>query len=125
MPDRHARRRAGAYRHRAHQLTEKAAKEWQEDRRRHLLELATQYQRAADTLASPAPATALKTELRLESSRVVVDQAGARQQCDLGHIGVGEMPAMPAWRRPVAETSSADIGGYRKDRPVLHALTSL
>jgi|RhiMetdeSRZDD1v2_1073273.scaffolds.fasta_scaffold473642_3 hypothetical protein len=54
MADRHAHRRAGAYRHRAHQLTDTAAREPHEDRRRHLLELAAQYQRAADALAAPS-----------------------------------------------------------------------
>ena len=54
MADRHAHRRAGAYRHRAHQLTDTAAREPHEDRRRHMLELAAQYQRAADTLAASA-----------------------------------------------------------------------
>ena len=55
MPDL-APRRAGAYRHRAHQLTETAAREPHEDRRRHMLELAAQYQRPADTLAPPTRA---------------------------------------------------------------------
>jgi len=53
MPDL-APRRAGAYRQRAHQLRETAARETHEDRRRHMLELAAQYQRAADTLAASA-----------------------------------------------------------------------
>jgi len=44
-------RRAGAYRYRANQLREIAAREPHEDRRRHMLELAAQYQRAADGLA--------------------------------------------------------------------------
>jgi hypothetical protein len=48
-------RRAGAFRHRAHQLTEQATREWREDRRRHLLELAATYQRTADALAPPPP----------------------------------------------------------------------
>jgi hypothetical protein len=53
MPDL-APRRAGAYRHRAHQLTETAARELRDEgRRRHLLELAAQYQRAADAMAPP------------------------------------------------------------------------
>jgi hypothetical protein len=51
-----ASRRAGAFRHRAHQLTEAASHEWRdEERRRHLLELAAQYQRAADTLFPREP----------------------------------------------------------------------
>jgi hypothetical protein len=48
-------RRAGAFRHRAHQLTEQATREWREDRRRHLLELAATYQRTAGALAPPPP----------------------------------------------------------------------
>ena len=55
MPDRHAHRRAGVYRHRAQQLTEAARHEWRyASYRQHMLDLAATYQRAADALAPPA-----------------------------------------------------------------------
>ena len=47
-------RRAAVYRARAHELGEAAAREWQEDRRRHMLDQAATFQRAADQMA-PAP----------------------------------------------------------------------
>ena len=58
MPDRHAHRRAGAYRSRARELTEAAVHEFRDEGRRlHMLDLAQTYQRVADEMApQPAPA---------------------------------------------------------------------
>ena len=49
-----AARRAAAYRQRAQQLTQIAAQEWREDVRRHLLDQAATYQRAADAMGAAA-----------------------------------------------------------------------
>ena len=46
-------RRAAAYRQRAQQLTETARHEWREDVRRHMLDQAATFQRAANALAPP------------------------------------------------------------------------
>jgi hypothetical protein len=66
MPQPIATRRAAAYRIRAQQLGQIAAREWREDVRRHLLDQAATYQRAADAMApkpaSPAKSAALHTE---------------------------------------------------------------
>ena len=68
MPDRHASRRAGIYRHRAKQLAESAAHEFRDEgRRRHLLDLAATYQRVADAMAPlppPSPRELLIAHLR-------------------------------------------------------------
>jgi hypothetical protein len=57
-----ASRRAGAFRRRADQLTEAAARELRDEvRRQHLLDLAATYRRSADALAGPTP-----RELRLK-----------------------------------------------------------
>ena len=50
----HRRRRAGLYRHRARELTERAKDIPYEADRRHMLELAATYERTANNLA-PAP----------------------------------------------------------------------
>jgi hypothetical protein len=51
-----ASRRAAAYRQRAQQLTEIAAHEWREDVRRHMLDQAATFQRAAAAMGPPPPA---------------------------------------------------------------------
>jgi hypothetical protein len=53
----HRRRRAGMYRHRAHELAERAKEIPGEDDRRHMLELAATYERTADSLAPAPPST--------------------------------------------------------------------
>jgi hypothetical protein len=55
MVNRTANRRAGVYRHRAAILSEMAKGARDESDRRHMLELAATYERAADQMA-PAPA---------------------------------------------------------------------
>jgi hypothetical protein len=53
---RSARRRAGIYRYKARELQRIAEQELRyEGRRKHLLDLATTYERAADQLAPPPP----------------------------------------------------------------------
>jgi hypothetical protein len=51
-----ASRRAAVYRHRARELAETAAREWHEDRRRHLLDQAATFQRAAEQMDPQPPA---------------------------------------------------------------------
>jgi hypothetical protein len=51
-----ATRRAAAYRARAQQLSRIAAHEWREDVRRHILDQAATFQRAADAMGPPPPA---------------------------------------------------------------------
>ena len=51
-----ATRRAAAYRERAQQLSQIAAHEWREDVRRHLLDQAATFQRAADAMGPQPPA---------------------------------------------------------------------
>ena len=48
-------RRAAIYRQRAQELTEIAREERREDVKRHLLDQAATFQRAADAMAPPAP----------------------------------------------------------------------
>jgi len=56
MADRHAQRRAGQYRQRAQELTAAAAQPRDECDRRHMLDQAATFERAADALAPlPAP----------------------------------------------------------------------
>jgi hypothetical protein len=50
-------RRASVYRQRAQQLTETAVHEWREDVRRHMLDQAATFQRAADAMAPASEAT--------------------------------------------------------------------
>ena len=54
MADRASHRRAAVYRNRARNLTEIADREPFEDRRRHMLDVAASYQRAADLMAPPS-----------------------------------------------------------------------
>jgi hypothetical protein len=51
VTDRSATRRAGTYRHRAQELAGEAARVRDDADRRHLLELAAMYRRAADQMA--------------------------------------------------------------------------
>jgi hypothetical protein len=53
VTDRSATRRAGVYRHRAQELAEEARHVRDEADRKHLLELAATYRRAADQMAPP------------------------------------------------------------------------
>jgi hypothetical protein len=65
MPDRHAHRRAGAYRARARELAQAAAHEWRDEgRRQHMLDLAKSYERTADAMAPPSPRKMLIEHLR-------------------------------------------------------------
>jgi hypothetical protein len=67
-----ASRRAAAYRQRARELAEVAAHEWRDEgRRRHLVELAAQYQRTADALAPPSPRELLIEHLKSRAPNVV------------------------------------------------------
>jgi hypothetical protein len=60
-----ATRRAGSFRHRAHQLAKQAEREVRDEgRRRYLLELAAQYQRTADALAGSSPRELLIEHLK-------------------------------------------------------------
>ena len=53
--DRHRQGRAGRYRARAHQLTETAAQEHDDARRRYFMGLASSYRAAAELLAPEPP----------------------------------------------------------------------
>ena len=65
-------RRSGAFRNRAHQLTEAAARELRDDnRRQHLLDLATTCRRSADALAPPSP-----RELLIEHLKTLTEEPG-------------------------------------------------
>ena len=65
MPNRHAHRRAGAYRQRARELSEAATHEWRDEgRRQHLRDLAKSYERTADAMAPPSPRKMLIEHLR-------------------------------------------------------------
>ena len=70
MADRHAHRRAGAYRARARELAQAAAHGWRDEgRRQHMLDLAKSYERTADAMAPPSPRKMLIEHLRERSEQ--------------------------------------------------------